>query len=92
VPIESATAFRVPDVPDVQLHDLLTRFLNATGGIEHVVNDTGAAVDSASPGPPDAGQRPQVPGPRYRAGNGPAFPQVNLFRHPRRCVLVVERG
>ena len=51
VPIESATAFRVPDVPGVQLHDLLTRFLNASGGIEHVVNDTGAAVDSASPGP-----------------------------------------
>ena len=51
VPIESATAFRVPDVPGVQLHDLLTRFLNATGGIEHVVNDTGAAVDSTRPGP-----------------------------------------
>ena len=52
LPNESATAFRVPDVPGVQLHDLLTRFLNATGGIEHVVNDTGAAVDSASPRPP----------------------------------------
>ena len=51
VPIESATAFRVPDVPGVQLHDLLTRFLNGSGSIDHVVNDTGAAVDSASPGP-----------------------------------------
>jgi hypothetical protein len=51
VPIESATAFRVPDVPGVQLHNLLTRFLNASGGIQHVVNDTGTAVDSASPGP-----------------------------------------
>jgi hypothetical protein len=51
VPIESATAFRVPDAPGVQLHNLLTRFLNASGGIQHVVNDTGAAVDSASPGP-----------------------------------------
>ncbi len=51
VPIESATAFLVPNTPGVQLHDLLTRFLNATGGIEHVVNDTGAAVDSANPGP-----------------------------------------
>jgi hypothetical protein len=51
VPIESATAFLVPNTPGVQLHDLLTRFLNGTGGIEHVVNDTGAAVDSANPGP-----------------------------------------
>ena len=51
VPIESATAFRVPDAPGVQLHDVLTRFLNGSGSIDHVVNDTGAAVDSASPGP-----------------------------------------
>jgi hypothetical protein len=51
VPIESATAFLVPNTPGVQLHDLLTRFLNGSGGIEHVVNDTGAAVDSANPGP-----------------------------------------
>ncbi len=51
VPIESATAFLVPSTPGVQLHDLLTRFLNGTGGIEHVVNDIGAAVDSANPGP-----------------------------------------
>jgi hypothetical protein len=53
LPIESATAFEVPDTPGVQLHDLLTRFLNGSGGIEHVVNDTGAAVDSASEGPTD---------------------------------------
>jgi hypothetical protein len=51
VPIESATAFQVPDVPGVQLHDLLTRFLNGSGSINHVVNDTGAAVDTANPGP-----------------------------------------
>jgi len=51
VAIESATAFRVPDVPGVQLNDLLTRFLSGSGSIDHVVNDTGAAVTTASPGP-----------------------------------------
>ena len=51
IPIRSATAFSVPDTSGVQLHDLLTRFLNGSGSINHVVNDTGAAVDSASPGP-----------------------------------------
>jgi hypothetical protein len=51
IPIQSATAFSVPDTPGAALHDLLTRFLNGSGGIEHVVNDTGAAVDAASPGP-----------------------------------------
>ena len=51
IPIESATAFRVPDVPGVQLHSLLTRFLSGSGSIDHVVNDTGAAVTAASPGP-----------------------------------------
>ena len=51
IPIQSATAFSVPDTSGVQLHDLLTRFLNGSGSINHVVNDTGAAVDSASPGP-----------------------------------------
>jgi hypothetical protein len=35
----------------VQLTDVLTRFLNGSGGIESVVNGTGAAVDSAKPGP-----------------------------------------
>jgi hypothetical protein len=53
LPIESAAAFEVPDTPGVQLHDLLTRFLNGSGGIENVVNSTGAAVDSANPGPTD---------------------------------------
>jgi hypothetical protein len=51
VPIQSATAFSVPDTSGVQLHDLLTRFLNGSGSINHVVNDTGAAVDTANPGP-----------------------------------------
>jgi hypothetical protein len=51
VPIESATAFSVPDTPGVQLNDLLTRFLNASGSIDHVVNDVGAAVTADNPGP-----------------------------------------
>ncbi len=44
---------RCPTTPGVQLHDLLTRFLNGSGGIENVVNSTGAAVNSANPGPTD---------------------------------------
>jgi hypothetical protein len=53
VPIESATAFLVPATPGVQLHDLLTVFLSGSGGIESVVDGTGAAVTAASPGPSD---------------------------------------
>jgi Pectate lyase superfamily protein len=53
IPIESATAFQVPDTAGIQLHDLLTRFLSGSGGIEHVVNDTGAPVTAALPGPSD---------------------------------------
>jgi hypothetical protein len=53
IPIEASTAFDVPDTSGIQMHDLLTRFLNGSGGIEHVVNDTGAAVNSANPGPTD---------------------------------------
>jgi hypothetical protein len=53
VPIESANAYTVPNTPGVQLHDLLTRFLNGSGSIDHVINGTGAAVTAASPGPSD---------------------------------------
>ncbi len=53
IPIEASMAFQVPDAPGVQLHDLLTVFLNGSGGIESVVNGTGAAVNSASGGPSD---------------------------------------
>jgi hypothetical protein len=51
--IQNAMAFQVPDTPGVQLHDLLTVFLNGSGGISSVVNGTGAAVDSAFGGPSD---------------------------------------
>jgi pectate lyase-like protein len=51
--IHSATAFSVPDTPGVQLHDVFTRFLSGAGGIDHVVNDTGAPVTADNPGPSD---------------------------------------
>jgi hypothetical protein len=51
IPIQSDTAFSVPDTSGVRLHDLLTRFLNGSGSINHVVNGTGAAVDTGNPGP-----------------------------------------
>jgi hypothetical protein len=41
--------------PGVQLHDLLTVFLDATngkGGILHVVNDTGGSSTAANPDVP----------------------------------------
>ena len=53
VDIHSATAFLVPDAPGVQLHDIFTRFLSASGGIDSVVNGTGAPVTAANPGPSD---------------------------------------
>jgi hypothetical protein len=49
--IHSATAFSVPDTPGVQLHDVFTRFLSGMGGIDHVVNNTGAPVTADNPGP-----------------------------------------
>jgi len=48
VPIEASSAFIVPSTPGVQLRDLLTVFLNGSGGIEHVVNDTGGPVSQAT--------------------------------------------
>ncbi|MEP7023541.1 MAG: adenylyl cyclase, partial [Actinomycetota bacterium] len=53
VPIEAAHAAPVPNTPGIQMHDLLTRFLNGSGGIEHVVNGTGDPVTADSPGPSD---------------------------------------
>ena len=37
--------------PGVQFHDILTRFLSGSGGIDNVINDVGGAVSSANPGP-----------------------------------------
>jgi hypothetical protein len=53
VDIHNSMAFEVPQRPGVQLHDLLTVFLNGSGGIDSVVNGTGAAVNSANGGPSD---------------------------------------
>ena len=48
--IEASTAFQVPVTPGVQLHDLLTVFLDGSGSINSVVNGTGAAVTQAQQG------------------------------------------
>jgi hypothetical protein len=53
VPIHAAHAFEVPNTPGVQLHDILTVFLNGSGGIDNVVNNTGGAVSPAHGGPND---------------------------------------
>ncbi len=46
--IHAGRAFEVPDTSGVRLHDILTVFLNGFGGIDHVVNDTGAAVNATN--------------------------------------------
>ena len=53
VDIENAMAFQAPNVPGVQFHDILTVFLNGSGGIQSVINGTGAAVNSSFGGPSD---------------------------------------
>ena len=46
--IVATRAFEVPSTPGVVLHDILTVFLNGNGGIDHVVNDTGDAVNATN--------------------------------------------
>ncbi len=53
VAIENAMAFQAPDTAGVAFHDLLTVFLNGSGGIQSVINGTGAAVSSSFGGPSD---------------------------------------
>jgi hypothetical protein len=53
VDIENSVAFQAPERPGVRFHDVLTVFLNGSGGIQSVVNGTGAAVNSAFGGPSD---------------------------------------
>lgn len=48
VDIHAERAFQVPVTPGVKMHSLLTVFLNADGGIDHVINDVGAPVNSAN--------------------------------------------
>ena len=47
VDIHASTAFQVPVTPRVALHDVLTVFLSGSGGIDSVVNGTGAPVSAA---------------------------------------------
>jgi hypothetical protein len=53
ISIYAAMGFQAPDTPDVKFQDVFTRFLNGSGGINSVINGTGAAVNSTSPGPSD---------------------------------------
>jgi hypothetical protein len=53
VAIYAAMGFQAPDTPNVKFQDVFTRFLNGSGGINSVINGTGAAVNSTSPGPSD---------------------------------------
>ncbi|HET9896081.1 MAG TPA: discoidin domain-containing protein [Streptosporangiaceae bacterium] len=53
VAIENAMAFQAPHTAGVTFHDLLTVFLNGSGGIQSVINGTGAAVNSSFGGPSD---------------------------------------
>ena len=46
--IHASHAFEVPVTAEVNLHDILTVFLNGNGGIDHVVNDYGAAVNNTN--------------------------------------------
>ncbi len=46
--IHAAHAFEVPQRPGVKLHDILSVFLSNHGGIDHVVDDVGAAVSAAN--------------------------------------------
>ena len=49
--LHSARGFQVPRRPGVRMHDLLTVSLNKAGTIDHVVNNTGAAVTPTYQGP-----------------------------------------
>jgi uncharacterized protein involved in high-affinity Fe2+ transport len=53
VAIENAEAFQVPTTSGIHLNDLLTVFLNGSGGIQSVVDGTGTAVSSTNIGPSD---------------------------------------
>jgi hypothetical protein len=53
VTIFAATAFQAPNTPNVQFQDVFTQFLSGAGGINSVINGTGAAATAAAPGPSD---------------------------------------
>ncbi|HEV2374634.1 MAG TPA: hypothetical protein VGS19_21045 [Streptosporangiaceae bacterium] len=49
VDIFASRAFESPNTPGVAWHDLLTVFLTGSGGIDHVINNTGGSATSANP-------------------------------------------
>ncbi|HEX4833899.1 MAG TPA: discoidin domain-containing protein [Trebonia sp.] len=51
--IENSMAFQAPNTAGVKFHDLLTVFLNGSGGIQSVINGTGAPVSPSFGGPSD---------------------------------------
>ena len=53
VAIENAEAFQAPTTSGVVFHDILTVFLTGSGGIESVIDGTGAPVSSTFGGPSD---------------------------------------
>jgi hypothetical protein len=53
VSIENAMAFQAPDTSGVKFNDIMSVFLNGSGGIESVINGTGTAVSSSFGGPSD---------------------------------------
>jgi hypothetical protein len=50
VDIENSMAFQAPHTAGVQFHDLLTVFLTGSGGIQSVINGTGAAANVSTGG------------------------------------------
>jgi hypothetical protein len=53
IAIENSMAFQVPSTSGIHMNDLLTVFLNGSGGIESVVDGSGAAVSASNIGPSD---------------------------------------
>jgi uncharacterized protein involved in high-affinity Fe2+ transport len=49
--IENAMGFQAPNTSGVVFHDIFTIWLNNFGGIQSVINGTGAAVSSTNAGP-----------------------------------------
>jgi hypothetical protein len=44
--VVEAHSFEVPNTPGVKFHNMVTVSLGGTGTISHVINNTGAAVNS----------------------------------------------
>ncbi|HTJ67314.1 MAG TPA: discoidin domain-containing protein [Actinospica sp.] len=53
VAIENAMAFQAPQTSGISFNDIMTVFLNGSGGIQSVIDGTGTAVSSSFGGPSD---------------------------------------